>query len=64
MFDCFWWSIEACNGECCKCEKYLSTNSDFGGYMCEQYQKEVDDALVELRDRYRSYRNGFTTINI
>ena len=60
MNDCFWCCTQVCEGEDCdSCAKYLSMNSDEGCEACSVYEKDVAEALVPLRAKYKQMMNSF-----
>ena len=52
MNDCLWYSIGIC--ECGgKCNRYLSLNSKDGNEIAQQYDKDVEEALEHVREKYK-----------
>jgi hypothetical protein len=57
MTDCLWFAIGVCNGGC-KCEKYLSMNSDRGQEVGEKWEIRVDEVLTPIAKEFAK-ENGF-----
>lgn len=59
MNDCFWYSIGACDGGNCNCEKYISINSIGGDIIRTIYQKEIDNAINPIREDWKNKFNEY-----
>lgn len=57
MNDCIWYAIQVC-GDCCKCEKYLSVNTDEGYEIEEKWTLKVEEVLAAIALEFAK-ENGF-----
>lgn len=53
MNDCIWSWIMICECENGRCDRYLSVNSQEGNEIKNQYDKDVQEALVPVREKYK-----------
>lgn len=51
MNDCVWLLINVCEGGC-RCDKYLSINSDEGDEIASKWSEIVNIALSPLRKEF------------
>jgi len=61
MSDCLWYAITACDGECCRCEHYLSMNSDDGRLLAREYERRVEAVLKPLAVEFAQSK-GFNAL--
>jgi len=57
MNDCIWKALGMCDGRC-KCDNYMSLNSDEDHELMERYEEEVEPILKEAVKVFAK-RNGF-----
>ena len=48
MNDCIWCWIRKCEGENCRCNKYLSVNSKKGDKLREKYEKMIEKRATPI----------------
>lgn len=61
MNDCLWWAIGACEDKC-KCENYVSMNSDRGDVLQEQWHDVAREVLKPVAMKF-ALDNGFGTLS-
>lgn len=62
MNDCLWYSIEICERPSCRnCKQYISTNSDKGQLLSEQWSNIAKETLVPLVKKFAE-ENGFKEV--
>lgn len=52
MNDCIWSFMPVCY-DVCKCDKYISANSETGMALLKVYESQVDKALEPLIDNWK-----------
>ena len=57
MNDCLWCGIGVCDGDC-KCDKYLSMNSDKGRELGDKYDELIHETLKPVKFKFAE-ENGF-----
>ena len=62
MNDCLWYFIcDLCDAKnCVNCSKYLSANSEEGRQQLQEYNKEVEQVLLPLVEKWRNKMNEYT----
>lgn len=59
MNDCFWYNVMVCEADnCMNCPKYVSMNTEEGYKKSEEYEAEVEKALIPVRDKYKEKFNA------
>ena len=52
MNDCIWFMFDICDCDG-QCLNYLSINSNEGQKMHNEYQKDIDEALIPVREKFK-----------
>lgn len=52
MNDCVWGFMGVCDGNNCRCVKYLSCNKGKGKLILEEYENEMDEKIKPIKDKY------------
>ena len=60
MNDCLWSFISGVcdNGDCSKCSEYLSANTKEGNELLDKYEKEVDEAIKPVCDKWKEEKES------
>lgn len=56
MNDCIWAYILGCK-DCNNCNKYISMNSELGEELLETYEKDVQETLKPLKEKWEVVKN-------
>lgn len=56
MNDCIWAYILGCE-DCNNCNKYISMNSERGEELLETYEKDVQETLKPLKEKWEVVKN-------
>jgi len=53
MNDCIWWEVCACDAADHPCGHFEKSTSDKGKRIWEEYDRDVDDALRPVGEKYK-----------
>lgn len=53
MNDCIWYGMMVCDCDNYGCDKYISINSEEGQLIEGQYNKCIEIALIQIREKIK-----------
>ncbi len=60
MCDCLWYSIGICEKQC-KCEQYLSMNSDRGSILRNEFENKMSEVMMPVVKDFAE-KNGYKEV--